>query len=119
MPKRSLDSFVLRWPSPAEVEQALRDWLEQTELPGLLALGYFGSYARGESGPGSDLDLVLVLKDAPEAPWERTRRLPLELLPVPTEALVFTLAEWRALPEARPRFARTLTQETRWLKPPP
>lgn len=119
MPKRSLHSSVLRWPSRVEVEQALQDWLAKMEVPGLLAAGYFGSYARGEAGPGSDLDLILVVKEAPEAPWERTRSLPLELLPVPTEALVFSLAEWHVLPEARPRFWQTLVREIRWLIPPP
>ncbi|KGQ22729.1 nucleotidyltransferase domain-containing protein [Thermus filiformis] len=119
MPVRSLTSSVLRWPSREEVEEALKAWLLRHAFPGLLALGYFGSYARGEAGVGSDLDLVLVVESSDLPPWQRPTRLPLEELPVPAEALVYTLEEWRALPQRSPRFARTLEAETRWLLPLP
>lgn len=115
MPVRSLASSVLRWPSREEVEVALRAWLQRHPIPGLLALGYFGSYARGDHGVGSDLDLVLVVKAADLPPWQRAAQLPLEELPVPAEALVYTLEEWQALPRLSPRFARTLREETRFL----
>jgi len=119
MLKRSLDTSVRRWPGRDEVEKALVQWIDGLKLPGLLAVGYFGSYARNEPGPGSDLDLILVLEEAASPAWARVLELPLEELPVPTEALVFTLEEWRSLPLKRPRFAKTLAQETRWLQPPP
>mgnify|MGYP000456862637 FL=1 len=61
MPVRSLGSSVLRWPSREEVEEALKAWLSRHPIPGLLAAGYFGSYARGEAGVGSDLDLLLLV----------------------------------------------------------
>jgi len=110
---------VLRWPSREEVEAALEAWLARHPIPGLVAAGYFGSYARGEEGVGSDLDLVLVVKASSLPPWQRPAQLPLEELPVPTEALVYTLKEWQALPQRSPRFARVLREETRWLLPPP
>nr|WP_236630070.1 nucleotidyltransferase domain-containing protein [Thermus thermamylovorans] len=106
---------MLRWPSREEVEEALRTWLRRHPIPGLLALGYFGSYARGNHGVGSDLDLVLVVAASELPPWQRPTRLPLEELPVPAEALVYTLEEWRALSGRSPRFARTLGEETQWL----
>ena len=118
MPVRSLRSPVLRWPSREEVEEALKAWLARHPIPGLLALGYFGSYARGDHGVGSDLDLVLVVGHSDLPPWQRTMGLPLEELPVPTEALVYTLPEWRGLAERSPRFARVLRKETRWLLGP-
>jgi hypothetical protein len=108
MPVRSLRSPVLRWPSREEVEEALWAWLARHPIPGLLALGYFGSYARGDHGVGSDLDLVLVVAASELPPWQRAALLPLEELPVPTEALVYTLAEWRGLEARSPRFARVL-----------
>ncbi len=119
MPKRSLNTSVLRWPGRDEVEKALKQWVNRLELPGLLAIGYFGSYARGESGPGSDLDLVLIVQQTDAPAWARVLELPLEQLPVPAEALVYTLAEWNSLPKSRPRFAKTLARETCWLRPPP
>lgn len=54
-----------------------------------------------------------LLKELPS--WQRSLGLPLEELPVPAEALVYTLAEWQALPERSPRLAQTLRRETRWL----
>jgi hypothetical protein len=118
MPVRSLRSPVLRWPSREEVEEALEAWLARHPIPGLLALGYFGSYARGDHRVGSDLDLVLVVGHSDFPPWQRATGLPLEELPVPTEALVYTLPEWRGLAERSPRFARVLRKETRWLLGP-
>jgi hypothetical protein len=118
MPVRSLRTPVLRWPSREEVEEALKAWLARHPIPGLLALGYFGSYARGDHGVGSDLDLVLVVEASELPPWQRAAPLPLEELPVPTEALVYTLPEWRSLAERSPRFARVLREETRWLLGP-
>ncbi|WP_114313092.1 nucleotidyltransferase domain-containing protein [Thermus caldifontis] len=115
MPAKSLNSAVLRWPSREEVEGALQAWLARHPIPGLLALGYFGSYARGDHGVGSDLDLLLLVESSSLPPWQRSLGLPLEELPVPTEALVYTLAEWQALPQWSPRFAETLGREVRWL----
>lgn len=115
MPVKSLNSAVLRWPSREEVEGALQAWMLRHPIPGLLALGYFGSYARGDYGVGSDLDLLLVVESSSLPSWQRALSLPLEELPVPAEALVYTLAEWQALPERSPRFAETLRREVRWL----
>ena len=119
MPVKSLSSAVLRWPSREEVEGALQAWMVRHPIPGLLALGYFGSYARGDYGVGSDLDLLLVVESSSLPSWQRALSLPLEELPVPAEALVYTLAEWQALPERSPRFAETLRREVRWLLPHP
>ena len=119
MPVRSLRSSVLKWPSASEVESALRVWVKELTLPGLLALGYFGSYARGDYGVGSDLDLVVVVESSPHPFVERAAYLPLERLPVPAEALVYTKEEWRRLLEKDTRFSRVLKAETRWLVGPP
>ena len=119
MPVRSLGSSVLRWPSREEVEEALKAWLSRHPIPGLVAAGYFGSYARGEAGVGSDLGLRLLVARSPLPPWKRPLELPLEELPVPAEALGYTLEEWKGLPQRSPRLARVLREETRWLLPPP
>ena len=119
MPVRSLTSSVRRWPSPAEVEAALRRWAQQLDLPGLVGLGYFGSYARGDAGVGSDLDLVAIVEASDLAPPLRATRLPLEDLPLPADALVYTKAAWEALKRRKDRFAKTLLAETRWLLGPP
>lgn len=63
MPVRSLDSSVLRWPDATTVHQAVCRWAREAARtrPEVLRVGYFGSYARGDWGVGSDLDLYLRL----------------------------------------------------------
>lgn len=117
MPVRSLNSSVLKWPDRQEVEAAVEAWAseEAARHPGLVRLGVFGSYARGDAGVGSDLDLVAVVEDSDE-PFER-RALSWDLLslPVPAEILVYTRPEWEKLRDEGGRFARTLKREAWWL----
>jgi predicted nucleotidyltransferase len=117
MPVRSLTSPVLRWPDAEAVRRAAEAWAEalvETE-PQVVAIGYFGSYARGDAGAGSDLDLVVVVRES-ALPFERrAARWPLESLPVPADLLVYTTAEWCGLAGRSPRFARALHDETHWL----
>src|SRR5207247_237446 len=72
MPVRSLNSSVLVWPDRAQVDRAARVWAEAVarDRSDVQRIGYFGSYARGDWGVGSDLDLVAVV-DAPEEPFEQ------------------------------------------------
>ena len=119
MPVRSLSSSVVIWPDRAAVESALGLWAEEAARirPELVRVGYFGSYARGDWGVGSDLDVVLVVAgaDLPFArravAWDLTR------LPVPVDSLVYTQDEWRGLDPAS-RFTRVLAREVVWVWPP-
>jgi len=117
MPVRSLNSSVLRWPDANEVESAVREWARATanEHHLLILLGYFGSYARGDAGVGSDLDLVAIVESSPR-PFER-RALDWDLspLPLPAEILVYTQEEWDRMQSEGSRFARTLAEETVWI----
>jgi nucleotidyltransferase-like protein len=119
MPVRSSNSSVLRWPDRAAVASSLAAWA-RAEAPRhaeLLRLGYFGSYARGDWGPGSDVDLVAVVAASP-LPFER-RAVAWDLLPlpVPADLLVYTAAEWDALLASGQRFARTLERDVLWVWP--
>jgi predicted nucleotidyltransferase len=95
------------------VDQAVRSWsIEQAlQRPALKRLGYFGSYARGNWGVGSDLDLIAVVDDTSE-PFER-RLLNWELnnLPVPADILVYTLTEWKEMQKRSDKFNRMLNSE--------
>ena len=72
MPVKSLNSSVLKWPDRSTVDRAARSWAanEVVKHPELLRLGYFGSYARGDAGVGSDLDLIAIVGQDSE-PFER------------------------------------------------
>ena len=116
MPVRSLDSCVLRWPDAEMVDQAAREWAESMaqEHPELLRLGYFGSYARGDWGVGSDLDVVAIVAHT-DVPFERrSARWSTSSLPVPADVLVYTAAEWERLRSDR-AFHRTVHEEAVWV----
>lgn len=116
MPVRSLNSSVLKWPDAQTVHQAVRQWARESSLahPEMIRAGYFGSYARGEWGVGSDLDLV-ILVDRAEDPFERrAARWDTTSLPVPADVLVYTLLEWESLAAHSP-FGETLNKQAVWV----
>ena len=117
MPVRSLTSPVLKWPDAGIVDQAARAWaVELTRQRGdVLGVAYIGSYARGDWGVGSDLDLVVIVEHSDTPYWERPSMLNLAGFPVPTEAMVYTAEEWRDLANERGRFFLAVENEGVWL----
>jgi len=115
MPVRSLHTSVLKWPDAGTVGAAVRQWAREMrrDRPEVIRLGYFGSYARGDWGVGSDLDLVIVVSSAEEPFERRGARWPTTDLPVPTDVLVYTDEEWQRL--APGRFGQTVIREAVWL----
>lgn len=116
MPVRLLTSCVFKWPDVPTVDGAVRRWASKAanERKEVLCIGYFGSYARGDWGVGSDVDLVLILENS-DKPFER-RSLEWDTLslPVPADLLVYTRKEWHELMGQR-SFLQRLQQETVWV----
>lgn len=117
MPVRLLTSFVLKWPDAREVDLAVRGWVKRTVVPdpNVVRVGYFGSYARGDWGPGSDLDIIMIVRRSEEPFERRPARWDLTELPVPADLLVYTADEWEALSQRR--VYRQITQEAIWVYP--
>jgi hypothetical protein len=117
MPVRLLNSPVLVWPRREQVDAAVRRFAASVapRVPGLVRLGYFGSYARGDYGVGSDLDLVAVVAHSARPFVERGCEWDVTGLPVPAEILVYTEAEWAGLMAGGGRMARALAEETVWI----
>lgn len=116
MPVRSLTSSVMKWPDRPTVHEAVREWGHRLRATHgrVQRVGYFGSYARGDWGVGSDLDVV-VLVDAADRPFaERSAAFDATDLPVPADVLVYTEDEWHALTG---RQRDTLRRETVWIAP--
>lgn len=114
---RSLSSSVFRWPDLEAVDRALHEWAAAViaqRNDGVLRIGYFGSYARGKWGVGSDLDLAIVV-DRSDEPFER-RAIGWDTssLPVPTDLLVYTASEWEAMATTS-AFVRTIAREAVWV----
>jgi hypothetical protein len=117
MPVKSSNSAVLKWPDRERVDCAVRAWSERQAVnhPELVRLGYFGSYARGDWGVGSDLDLVAVVTASDEEFARRANTWDATDLPVPADLLVYTASEWESLAKEANRFARVLRDETVWI----
>lgn len=93
----------------ALLERELERWLPLLiahERPDKIIL--FGSYASGDIGEWSDLDMVIVQED--EAPFlERTRRVLALLQPrVGLDVLVYTSGEYAQLSRARKFFRQEI-----------
>jgi hypothetical protein len=71
------------WKTAERVCQALREGLAD----GLVAVALFGSHARGDAHPDSDLD-VLVIADSLPDDLRQQRRMPYEMLPADLEMSV-------------------------------
>lgn len=116
MPVRSLSSSVLRWPDAQTVERALRQWVERLvrTRADVRRIGYLGSYARGDWGVGSDLDLIIIVRESAQPFERRAAEWDVTELPVPTDVLVYTEEEWRSLPR-QGRFYLTVMREGVWV----
>jgi hypothetical protein len=119
MPVRSLSSPVLKWPRRDEVKKALLRWQKKkmATSPEIIQLGYFGSFAKDNWGVGSDLDLIVIIKDS-SVPFER-RPLAwdVDTLPVPTDILIYTMKEWQDMLQEGGKFVDMIEKEAVWLYP--
>lgn len=116
MPLRSLRSSVLRWPDREGVEQAARAFATEAAARDerVVRVGVFGSYARGTEGVGSDLDLVVVVRESHEPFARRALAYDVTALPVPADVLVYTVEEWERM-EVEGGLPRTVAREVVWL----
>lgn len=116
MPVRSLSSSVLKWPDKEAVDSAVRRWAQRmaVERKDILQIGYFGSYARGNWGVGSDLDLIIIVESSSEPMERRAVKWDTTDLPVPADLLVYTEDEWQKM-RLQGRFGRTVMREAVWV----
>ena len=84
MPLRLLGSPVLKWPDAQTVDKAVRRWAEDINQnrKDVLRIGYFGSYARGDWGVGSDLDLIIIVKHSNRSFENRSADWDVTTLPI-------------------------------------
>ena len=118
MPVRSSRSPILTWPQADQVAAALHDWgagllASRSDVEGV---GCFGSYARGDWGVGSDLDVIVVVEASEEPPMRRGLAFDtITDLPVPVDLLVYTRDEWDGLRAQTSGFARRIVAEVVWV----
>jgi len=113
MPVRSLNSAVFKWPDRETVLAAARAWAGALRRrdPLVERVACIGSYARGDWGVGSDLDVIVVLSESHLSALERHRSYYPDDVPVPADLWVYTRAEWDALAADSPLLAARLRRE--------
>lgn len=101
----------------AAVHEAVVRWADEEarRQQGVVALGSFGSYARGTWGVGSDVGLIAIVRSSEHGFESRSVAWDTTALPVPAELLVYTTNEWRRLVARGDRFSRVLTNEVVWV----
>jgi len=116
MPVRSLSSSILKWPDAQTVDRAIRDWAHTAAQSHgeVRRIGYFGSYARGDWGVGSDLDVIIIVESSQQAFERRGSAWDLTEFPVPVDVLVYTEKEWQSLVQ-QGRFASSVLNEAVWV----
>jgi len=102
---------------PARIAEVVK-----THAKGVLMALLFGSVARGEAGPGSDIDLLLIWPTGTEEAvrWSAAADVAVgvtRLTGNPCTPLVYTDEEYAGLPERAPRFAESLAREAITLIP--
>ena len=68
-----------------------------TEHRDILQIVCIGSFARDDWGPGSDLDLIIVMQDNPDPFWQRPSKWDTTVIPVPVELRIYTMEEWEKM----------------------
>jgi len=116
MPVRSLNSSVLKWPDLNQVDKAVRKWSDQlaTKHGEIEKVGYFGSYACGNWGVGSDLDIIIIVSESDVPFFRRATLYDATSLPVPADLLVYTRSEWEN-PDRMSSFVQRISQEVVWV----
>ncbi len=116
MPVRLLNSSVLKWPDAGTIDRAVRRWASRLvqNREGVLRIGYFGSYARGDWGVGSDLDLIIILESSNQPFMRRGGEFDATELPVPADVVIYSKEEWQSLKQ-QGRFYETVMRETIWV----
>ncbi len=117
MPRKSLH-FVRHDAVPKDrVVAAARSWAEQlrADHPEVVRVGYFGSYARGDYVPGSDLDVLVELTASDARRRDRSDRYRPDRFPVGLDLIVYTSGELADARAEGASFVSTIDTEIEWL----
>ena len=106
MPVRSLTSSVIKWPDAETVVKAVRRWAREAaeKHENVVRIGIFGSYATGNWGVGSDVDVVVIPSESRRPFSERALDWDTLDLPVPADLLVYTADEWKMMKREQRRI---------------
>jgi predicted nucleotidyltransferase len=99
----------------------LQSWADSLVASDTNVLGVllYGSLARDDYVPGSDGDLILVIKESRETPDERPAHYQTPRVGIPVDLTVYTEEELSHLLDERLPFLKRAIAEGRWLATAP
>ena len=104
-------------PDRAGLLDQLARWAQRVKTadPEVVRLGLFGSYATGKYVPGSDVDLLILVRKSGEPRWYlRSSDFDASEFPVAADLFVYTLEEAGRMEASSPWF-RHILSEIIWL----
>jgi predicted nucleotidyltransferase len=103
------------------IRQGLQSWADGlvAEDGNVLGVLLYGSLARDDHVPGSDGDLILIIKESPERGDRRAERYQLPRIGIPVDLTVYTDEELSRFIAERLPFLRRALAEGRWLATTP
>lgn len=95
----------------------LQSWADGLVASGTNVLGVllYGSLARGDYVPGSDGDVIIIVKEALDEPAERADLFRTPRIGIPVDLTVYTEAELAHFREENLPFLNRALAEGRWL----
>lgn len=118
MPVSSLNSVKIRSCEPETVIAALKKWTQKicSLKPEIEALGYFGSYATNRYGPGSDLDVLIILRESPHQRFfDRIPELYPASFPIGVDIFAYTRTEVERMESDASPWLRHIMHEIIWV----
>ena len=113
MQKSSSSSVKAFWLDRDEAVRRIRDAVEvlTAEHPKIERAVLFGSLARGDAVPGSDADLMLVLREC-ALPWkDRSAHFKFGNVGIPVDLFAYTRSELNQMRESGNAFIARILQE--------
>jgi predicted nucleotidyltransferase len=104
-------------PPRNKILEELACWAAATRerFPEIAKVGLFGSYAKNNYTPGSDLDLLLIVEYSQESRWfMRSAHYQAIQLSLPADLFVYTQAEAERMEKNNPWFQSVL-RDILWL----
>lgn len=119
MPKTSLDSVRHDAVPLAEVLGALRLWAAELRAarPEVVRVGFFGSYARGDYLPASDLDVLVEVTSSQHTRWwdRPVDFAPVRSIPVGVELFIYTSDEILRMQQEKSTWLHRILAEAVWV----
>ncbi|MBI4582672.1 MAG: nucleotidyltransferase domain-containing protein [Planctomycetes bacterium] len=109
--------MIVRSVPREEVISTLKEWTKNLSRnhPEVRRVGIFGSYARGDYTPASDVDVIVVVSESGTPIRKRSLDYPPPPGAVGAEVFVYTEAELAAMQRESSPWIRRILGEVVWL----